>query len=118
MHELSLAMGILGIVADEAQKANAGAVSRVRLCMGDLAGVEPATLSASFELVAEGTVAAGAELVVKRIPATGVCVLCGSAASGAGGRLSCPVCRPGSVRLATGRELYVESIEVEPAAQV
>lgn len=118
MHELSLAMSILSIVADEAGKARAAAVSRIRLCVGELACVEAETLTACLEMVAEGTVAHKARLEVRRIPATGVCLVCGSPATGSGSRLSCPVCRPGSVRLATGRELYVESIDVQPPTQV
>ena len=66
-----MAISILGIVTDEAQKANVSAVTQVRLCVGDLAGVEATTLSACFEMLAEGTIADRAKLVIKRIPATG-----------------------------------------------
>ena len=118
MHESSMAMSILGIVTDEARKARVSAVKQVRLCIGELAGVEATTLIACFEMLAEGGVADKAKLVVKRIPATGTCTLCGAAASGRGGRLRCPTCQTGSVKLATGRELYVESIDVEQSQQV
>lgn len=118
MHELSLAMSILSIVTDEARKARAGAVSQVNLCVGELTCVEASTLSSCMEMLAEGTLADKARFVVRRVAASGTCALCGAAASGSGSRLSCPVCRPGSIKLATGRELFVESIEVEPAMQV
>jgi len=117
MHESSMAMSILGIVTDEAQKAHVGAVRRVCLCIGDLAGVEATTLTACFEMLAEGTVADHAQLDIKRIPATGTCVVCGATASGRGRMLRCPACKTGSIKLATGRELYVESIEVEQSQQ-
>lgn len=113
MHESSMAMGILGIVTDEAQKAGACAVKQVLLCVGDLAGVETTTLTSCFEMLSEGTVAHKAELVIKRIAASGTCSACGTAASGRGRMLKCPLCKTGSVKLSTGRELYVESIEVE-----
>jgi len=117
MHESSMAMSILDIVVDEAQRARVSAVHQVRLCLGDLAGVEATTLAACFEMLAEGTVADKAQLVIKRIPATGTCMACGAAACGRGRMLKCPVCGTSSVRLATGRELYVESIEVEGMQQ-
>jgi len=117
MHESSMAMGILGIVTDEAQKAHVGAVRRVSLCIGDLAGVEATTLTACFEMLAEGTIADSAQLVIRRIPVTGTCVVCGAAASGQGRMLRCPTCKTSSVKLTTGRELYVESIEVEQLQQ-
>lgn len=117
MHELTMATSILGIVVEEARKAGAEAVRRVRLCVGDLAGVEAASLWACFELLAEGTVAERAELVVRRVPVTVTCMACGAAATGRGRALRCPACGPASVRLVTGRELYVESIDVEGTQQ-
>jgi len=113
MHESSMAISILGIVADEAQKAHVNAVTRVCLCIGDLAGVEATTLTACFEMLSEGTITDKAQLVIKRIPATGTCTVCGTAATGRGRMLKCPLCKTGSVKLNTGREFYVESIEVE-----
>jgi hydrogenase nickel incorporation protein HypA/HybF len=112
-----MAMSILGIVTDEAHKAHVSAVRQVCLCVGDLAGVEATTLTACFEMLAEGTIADKARLVVKRIPATGTCAVCGAVATGRGRMLKCPTCKTSSVTLATGRELYVESIEVEKTQQ-
>jgi len=117
MHESSMAMSILGIVTDEAEKAHASAVTQVCLCVGDLAGVEATTLTACFEMLSAGTLADKAKLVIKRIPATGTCTVCGTAASGRGRMLHCPMCKTSSVKLATGRELYVESIEAEKTQQ-
>jgi hydrogenase nickel incorporation protein HypA/HybF len=113
MHESSLAMSILGIVRDQARQAHTGAVRRVDLCVGEYAGVEDSTLAACFEMMALGTVADGAELVIEKIAATGVCDACGAPASRIGRLLRCPHCERSTVTLATGRELYVKSIEVE-----
>ncbi len=114
MHESSMAMSILDIVAEETRKAHAGAVHQVVLCVGELAGIEPVTLTACFDMLSEGTRADGAKLVIKRIPATGKCETCGAVVRRDGGfLLRCPTCAAGSVKLITGRELYVESIEVE-----
>ncbi len=112
MHESSMATSILRIVTDEAQKAHVSAVTQVCLCIGDLAGVEATTLTACFEMLSEGTVADKARLLIKRIPATGTCTVCGAEAIGRGRMLKCPLCKTASVKLATGREVYVESIEV------
>jgi len=108
-----MAISILGIVTDEAQKAHVSAVTQVCLCIGDLAGVEATTLTACFEMLAEGTVANKAQLIIKRIPAAGTCTVCGTAATGRGRMLKCPACKTGPVKLTTGREFYVESIEVQ-----
>ncbi|WP_243361466.1 hydrogenase maturation nickel metallochaperone HypA [Fundidesulfovibrio terrae] len=113
MHESSLAMSILGIVRDKAREAHTGAVRRVDLCIGEYAGVEDSTLAACFEMMALGTVADGAELMIEKIAATGACDACGAPARRIGRLLRCPHCERSTVTLATGRELYVKSIEVE-----
>ena len=59
MHELGLTRSIVAIVADHA---GGRPVRRVRLAIGPLACVERRALDFCFDLVAEGTVLAGAEL--------------------------------------------------------
>ena len=113
MHESALAFGILEIVLDNARRAGARRVSRVDVCLGEYAGVEPGTLSACFEVVALGTLAEQAVLAVERIAATGHCEACGARAVKRGKLLRCPECEKSSVSLASGREFYVKSIEVE-----
>ena len=59
MHELGLARNIVAIVSEHAARRR---VRRVRLAIGPLACVEREALSFCFDIVAEGTALAGAEL--------------------------------------------------------
>jgi len=59
MHELGLTRRIVSIVAEHA---GARRVRRVRLAIGPMACVERRSLSFCFDLIAEGTVLAGASL--------------------------------------------------------
>ena len=59
MHELGLTRNVVSIVAEHA---GGRKVRRVRLAIGPLACVERRALSFCFDLVAEGTVLAGASL--------------------------------------------------------
>ena len=59
MHELGLTRNVVSIVAEHAGGRKVG---RVRLAIGPLACVERRALSFCFDLVAEGTVLAGASL--------------------------------------------------------
>lgn len=59
MHELGLTRNVVSIVTEHA---GARKVRRVRLAIGPLACVERRSLSFCFDLVAEGTVLAGASL--------------------------------------------------------
>ena len=61
MHELGLTRNIVSIVSEHAGRRR---VRRVRLAIGPLACVESRALSFCFDLVAEGTVLAGAELEI------------------------------------------------------
>ena len=59
MHELGLTRNVVSIVAEHAGSRR---VRRVRLAIGPLACVEREALSFCFDIVAEGTVLAGASL--------------------------------------------------------
>jgi len=61
MHELGLTRSIVSIVSEHAGTRR---VRRVRLAIGPLACVEPRALSFCFDIVAEGTVLAGAALEI------------------------------------------------------
>ena len=117
MHESTLAMNILEIVVEQASRALAPVVRRVDLCIGEYAGVEATTLTSCFAMLAEGTVADKAMLEIERIPATGISNRCGVEALREGRSFRCPMCAASSVKLVTGRELYVKSIEVENPVQ-
>jgi hydrogenase nickel incorporation protein HypA/HybF len=66
MHELSIASAVLDIVQ---RHADGRRVARVELKVGHLRQVVPSALEFAFELVAEGTEAEGAELVMQEVPA-------------------------------------------------
>ncbi|MDR3044288.1 MAG: hydrogenase maturation nickel metallochaperone HypA [Desulfovibrio sp.] len=111
MHESSIVEGILRIVSDEAARHGAPRISRVNLAVGLLACVEARTLTACFELLAEGTPADGAPLDVQLLPLRGVCPGCGDVETRKR-KFSCPSCGDDAVHWIGGRELYIASIEV------
>jgi hydrogenase nickel incorporation protein HypA/HybF len=65
MHELALAQGVLDIVLDLAHDEP---VRLVRVRVGELQRVLPESLRFCFELVAQDSPAAQAELVVDEVP--------------------------------------------------
>lgn len=64
MHELAISRNIVAIVADAAKGRR---VRRVTLEIGRLSGVVPHAIEFSFDLVAEGTVLAGAQLEIREL---------------------------------------------------
>lgn len=117
MHEMSIAMAVVGQVEEAARAGAASAVSRVELQVGELAGVVPDALAFCFELACAGTVLEGAELVTRSVTARARCAACaGEWPVGMPPDLCCPACgRATEVELLSGRELCVLSVTWEDA---
>ncbi|MGH2345706.1 MAG: hydrogenase maturation nickel metallochaperone HypA [Chloroflexota bacterium] len=112
MHELSIAGSVVEIACRNAQGRR---ISRVRLKVGHLRQIVPASLIFNFELVARGTPAEGAELVLEAVPAIGACAACGAETEQCAFPLQCQACGTWNPRIVAGDELIVESLELEEA---
>lgn len=112
MHEITMVTSLFEIINAEVERQDIETISRVHLKMGELAALEPMTLTSCFELLAEGTAAQGAELVIKTLPLTGSCAGCGSRFRILKYRFNCPDCGSDTVELVGGKELYLDSLEV------
>ena len=112
MHELSIAASVVEIVCRHAAGRR---VTRVCLKVGHLRQIVPASLCFSFELVAKGTPAEGADLILEAVPALGACGECGAETAQPTFPLQCQVCGALNPRIVAGDELIVESLELEEA---
>src|SRR5687767_2606757 len=110
MHELAIAESLVAIAERHATRRR---VTRVEVAVGHLRQVVPSALSFAFELVAQGTPAEGAELVLEEIPAGGLCRACGAESRLDGFPLACRACGSADVEIVAGEELQVESLDVE-----
>jgi hydrogenase nickel incorporation protein HypA/HybF len=110
MHELALAESVVRIAC---RHAAGRPIARVELKVGHLRQVVPAALEFAFELVAEGTEAGGAELVIAEVPAAGRCKACGVESELPGFPLQCCSCGGLDLELLRGEELLVDSLELE-----
>jgi hydrogenase nickel incorporation protein HypA/HybF len=111
MHEYSLVQALLERVEREARSRSATAVHRLRLRVGELAGVEPALFESAYAMCREGTLCANAELVLEPVPVRWACGACGREIA-TGSVLSCSACgAPG--RLLAGDEIVLQTIEME-----
>ncbi len=112
MHELSIAQALVEQVELAAKKEQATRVERVVIVVGALSGADPEALRGAFPLVAEGTVAEGAELVVETVAARVKCRPCGHESTAGDYFIGCAKCGSRDVELVSGRELNIKSIEV------
>jgi len=113
MHEMAIAQGILDIALDNAERHGAKKISRIRLLIGKMTGVEPESLHFCFSALAAGTKASEAELDIVILPLIGCCRDCGREFPIEAMRFFCPACSSAEVEIISGRELRVEYLEVE-----
>lgn len=116
MHELSLVSSVADTV-QEALAAYPGArVQQVRLRIGALAAVVEDSLQFCWGIVTERTPLEGAKLVIKPVPVAGRCPACAQDVEISSVQsFRCPLCGGPVADLKQGRELEVESIEIEDA---
>lgn len=112
MHEATLAENILNIAFDAAKQNHATKIFKVGLTLGDMAGVEVEALTLSFDVLKKNTPADGAELVIKRVPISATCNVCGKNFQLEHYNFFCPEC-DGILILQSGRELLVEFVDCE-----
>ncbi|MBR2215019.1 MAG: hydrogenase maturation nickel metallochaperone HypA [Selenomonadaceae bacterium] len=113
MHEMALAEGILKIALDYAAENEASKINEVGLLIGEMSGVELEALEFSWRLIAQGTLAEGATLAIKKIPLRGRCSKCGQEMHIEHYNFWCPWCKDGVLTLISGREMQVEYLEVD-----
>ena len=113
MHEVSICESILDILKDEAIKNEASKVTAVRLKIGELSGVVEDALRFAFEVVAKGSIAEGASLVIEEVPLTARCKSCGKEFHIVGYAFSCKHCESPEIEVISGREMQIEDMDLE-----
>src|SRR5262245_28699281 len=76
MHELSIALSILDVAAEEAGRHEAARVVGIHLKLGPYSGVVKEALLSAFELAREGSPLEAARLIIEDVPVTAYCPAC------------------------------------------
>lgn len=114
MHELSIALSLLDVVAEEAERRGGIRVAAVHLRLGPLSGVIAEALKSAYDLAREGTLLSGAELVIEEVPLVAFCPACAAERTLESPQmLGCPVCGTPTPEVRRGRELEVVALEIE-----
>ncbi|MBA3020258.1 hydrogenase maturation nickel metallochaperone HypA [Propionicimonas sp.] len=114
MHELSLCNSIARAVIQNAQGRR---VTSVRLRVGALRQVVPETLVYCWSIASRGPILDGSVLEVEHVPAEIECGDCGTRSELSRFNLSCPSCGNHEVKVVSGEEMLIESIEVADEAE-
>ena len=114
MHELSIVSSIVDTVTESLAAYPGARVLEVRLRVGALASVVVESLEFCWGIAAEGTPMEGSNLVVNVLPVVMHCVPCRADVELEGVQsFRCPKCGEPCSDLRQGRELEIDSIEIE-----
>ncbi len=114
MHEMSIVQALIEQVGIEIRKSGeTGVVRGVDVVIGRLSGVHVDSIEFAFEVLSPNTIADGAELRISRPSALIDCRECSNRQSMDGVLMQCPNCGSGDVTIEGGRELLLQSIELE-----
>jgi hydrogenase nickel incorporation protein HypA/HybF len=113
MHELSIALNILEIAAEEAERRGGVAVRAVHLKLGSLAGIAKESLLSAYDLAREGSLLADARLVVEEVPVVVCCPVCQAENRVASFPELCSCCGATGGNVVQGRELEIVALEIE-----
>jgi hydrogenase nickel incorporation protein HypA/HybF len=112
MHELSVTESILEIALRHAQESKASRVITLYLVIGQLSSIVDDSVQFYWDIISKDTVAEGAILQFKRIPARLLCLECGHEYTPAGD-LACPACHGSRVRVTAGNEFRLDAMDVD-----
>lgn len=113
MHELSIALSILDLVALEAIKQKAREVKEIELEVGRLAGVDISALAFSMKAAQRYSPFEKAQVNIVEVEPLSRCKICGQEFALSRQFGVCPHCHSIETELLHGRELRLKSILVE-----
>lgn len=113
MHELGIMTGVLDTVLESAQRAGALKVTRIDMRVGEMTEAIDDAMRFAFEAISENTLCEGAELHIVRVQPKSLCLECGTEFQHDRFHRECTECGGLASHLIEGRELQIESIEVD-----
>jgi hydrogenase nickel incorporation protein HypA/HybF len=114
MHELSIVEALIDQVGRELERAGQlGRVLRLELSIGRLSGVNSESIRFAFGLISPGTPLEDAEVVIEEPKAICKCYACNAQAEIDDLVVQCPQCASRDITIEGGRELLLQSIEIE-----
>jgi len=113
VHEMGIVASILDASFDAASKQGATRITEIKISVGELTEIQEFALEFAFESLTPDTMAEGATLSVTNIGARSRCGTCGIEFDHGRFEAVCPECGSFVLELLTGRELTIDSIEID-----
>lgn len=115
MHELSLCQGMVDTILDELTRVQPPPtrVTKTRIVVGRLHQIVPETMELAYEVTTRDTPLEGSSLELSHIPIRARCSACGQEQEVEQALFLCSACGTTGLEILSGKELYIESFEVE-----
>jgi len=113
MHELSVTESILEIACRHADEAHAVQVTDIHLVIGRLSSIVDDSVQFYWNLISKDTLCEHAKLHFSRVPAELICLDCQHKYQLLDELTPCPNCGSARIRVLSGDEFQLESIEIE-----
>lgn len=113
MHELAVTESVLEIACEHAKKANAVKVTDIFLVIGRLSSIVDDSIIFYWDIISKDTLCEEAKIHFTRVPAELVCLECNEKYAFDNDLTPCPNCGSARVRVLSGDEFHLESIEIQ-----
>lgn len=113
MHELSLCKNMMELVMNHVNKKTDKKIKIIHIEMGELAAIEQTAFVFSFNVIKKGTILENAVLNIITILGQAYCDCCQQVIRIASYHQPCVSCGNFALKIISGQELRVKSMEVE-----
>ena len=113
MHELAVTESLLEIALRHAPQEGSARITNLYLVIGQFASIIDDSVQFYWEIIAKDTIAEGAQLHFRRIPAEILCLACQQRYHPERDQLLCPNCGSTQLKILNGDEFFLEAIDVE-----
>jgi len=113
MHELAVTESLLNTATEYALKNEAKKVTNLNLLIGVLSGIVDESVQFYWDMISTDTICAQAKLNIERQPAKFKCQTCQTEYSLDDELTPCPNCGSVDIRVISGDEFLLQSIEIE-----
>lgn len=114
MHESAMIDSFVSIIEEKVKEYPVNKVTKIKLKVGKLTCLCPGTLAACFETVAqEKDLLKDTVLEIEEVPLRAKCGECEHVFLVEQNKFFCSLCHHPHITIVSGRELFIESVEVE-----
>lgn len=113
MHEVAIAEEIKNVVIQKLNENKGKKVKGIKLLIGEITSIVPEALKFAFNVVSKGTPMENALIHIKVLKAKAFCRNCSKKFKVNDYYFICPACHSSDVEIIQGREMIIQTIEME-----